>query len=87
LVDFPGFQDVPHLILEVLDVDHPKYTFNDQSETYVKYWHFLAEFLMDRRRSGALFVGAAQYINLAMVGFWSFLVNVISSPRVVTSEK
>ena len=77
---------MPHLILEVLDVDHPKYTFNDQSETYVKYWQFLAEFLMDRRHSGALFVGAAHYINLSML-LWTFLMTVTGTPEVVASEK
>jgi len=86
LAKFPGFQDVHHLILEVLDVDHPKHTFKDQSETYVKYWQFLAEFLMDQRRSGSLFVGAAQYINLSML-LWTFLVTVTGTPEVVTSEK
>jgi len=72
LVNFPGFQDVHHLILEVFD-DHDAHLYAfDQWRTYVKYRQFLAEFLTDQRRSGALFVGAAHYIDLSIL-LWTFL--------------
>jgi hypothetical protein len=76
LVDFPGFQDAHGIMFELLsghDERH-QFTYNTQEwELYVRYRHILSEFLMDQRRSGALFVGKADYLKLAEY-FWSFLV-------------
>lgn len=82
LVNFPGFQDVHHPILEVFE-DHDAHVYAfDQWGIYVKYRQFLAEFLTDQSRSGALFVGAAHYIYLSIL-LWTFLENVTGD----TSEK
>lgn len=86
LIKFPGFRDEHHLILGVFNVNDAKRCTDDQWETFIKYRQFLAEFLTDQSRSGTLFVGATQYINLCK-HLWAFLVYVPSSPRGVTSEK
>ena len=86
LVDFPGFRDAYDSILEVFG-GHPgyhlnRYPFNSlQWEIYVKYRQFLSEFLTDRARSGALFIGTAHYLELAIC-FWSFLTDKIPSPSI-----
>jgi hypothetical protein len=85
LVNFPGFQDVHHHILEVFRVQDANQYDLDQWGTCVKYRQFLAEFLMDQRRSGPLFVGTAQYIKLSML-LWTFLLSVTSTQTDVTSE-
>jgi hypothetical protein len=75
VVDFPEFRDVHDLIFGALHAhSHAGYIFDPQQwDIYLKYRRFLSEFLMNRRRSGALFVGPAHYITLAEC-FWSFLV-------------
>jgi hypothetical protein len=73
LIDFPGFRDVHGSIFGVFRPrTNQPYFPRQQWETYVKYRQFLSEFLTDRSRSGALFVGPAHYINLAE-RFWSIL--------------
>lgn len=88
LVDFPGFRDAYDLILEVF-VGRPGYLANQypfdirQWEIYVKYRQFLAEFLTDQERSGALFVTTDHYLQLA-IWFWSFLTDEIPNPNIFT---
>jgi hypothetical protein len=74
LINFPGFRDVHGSIFGVFGHRPTGYHALDprQWETYVKYRQFLSEFLTDRSRSGALFVGPAHYMNLAQ-HFWSVL--------------
>jgi hypothetical protein len=73
LIDFPGFQDVHCSLFTMFRHDPSQPSFDPQQwEIYIKYRQFLSEFLTDRSRSGALFVGPAHYINLAEF-FWSFL--------------
>jgi hypothetical protein len=88
LVDFPGFRDLHDAIFLSFEVfrisaysGSGPYSFDAQEwELYVKYRQLLSEFLTNRQRSGALFVGAVHYLKLAqyfsrlLMGEMSYLV-------------
>jgi hypothetical protein len=74
-VGFPQFPDIHHLIPQILHLtqkaivshNYPYIDHEDSGkwEIYVKYRQIVSQFLTDRTRSGSLFVGQRQYVDLA----------------------